>query len=117
MPVQRHRKALGLAGALGLASLLATGAGCRKDATSEKEGSAVTSRRPIATVLESHSADLMSRRGVVGVYEGARDDGSPCIRVMVVQRTPELEKGLPRELEGWPVEIEVTGEIRPMDGK
>ena len=69
--------------------------------------------RPIEAVLADHTAELLSLPGVVGLYEGARADGAPCIRVMVVARTPELAKRIPRELEGYPVEIEVTGEIRP----
>ena len=77
----------------------------------------MTSRPPIAKVIEARSAALLAEPGVVGVYEGARDDGSPCIRIIVVRKTPDLEKSLPRDLEGWPVEIEVTGEIRPLDGK
>ena len=116
MRTQRPRRPLRILAALGLASLLAP-AGCRREAASEKAASSVTSRAPIAKVIEAHSAELMSRRGVVGVYEGARDDGSPCIRVMLREKTPDLEKSLPRELEGWPVEIDVTGEIRPMDRK
>jgi hypothetical protein len=36
------------------------------------------------------------------------------IRVMLARRDPALERRLPRDLEGWPVEIEVTGEIRAL---
>jgi hypothetical protein len=56
----------------------------------------------------------MELPGVVGVYIGAREDSTLCIRVMVVKKTPELEKKIPLSLEGHPVEIEETGLIRPM---
>jgi len=71
-------------------------------------------QHPIAEVLATHTPALMALPGVVGTYEGARSDGSPAIVVMVVKRSPELERRIPKTLEGWPVTIEVTGEIRAM---
>lgn len=70
--------------------------------------------RSISEVLAAHTPDLMSIDGVVGVYEGLTDDGKPCIKVMVAARSPELERAVPSELEGYPVVIEETGEIRAM---
>jgi len=52
--------------------------------------------------------------GVVGTAESRLDDGRPCISVMVVRLTPELRARLPRELEGWPVRVDETGEIHAM---
>jgi len=37
------------------------------------------------------------------------------IQVLVVHRTPELEPRLPRTLDGYPVVIVETGEIRALD--
>jgi hypothetical protein len=37
------------------------------------------------------------------------------IEVFVVYRTPELEARLPRTLDGYPVAIVETGEIRALD--
>lgn len=73
---------------------------------------AVTSR-PIEQVLAEHTPALMRIPGVVGTYQG-ETDGRPCIRVMVARDTPEIRAAVPRALEGWPVEIDVTGEIRAM---
>ena len=70
--------------------------------------------RPIETVLQAHTPELMAVPGVVGVYQGETDAHAPCIRVMVIQKTPEIERRIPKRLEGYRVEIEVTGEIRPM---
>jgi hypothetical protein len=64
----------------------------------------------ITAVLGRHTDDLMALPGVVGVGE-ALCDGTPCILVLVVERTPELEERMPRQLEGFLVEIKVTGEI------
>jgi hypothetical protein len=89
--------------------------GCDQDTGTTKTGSEMNVR-PIDKVLESHTAELMGIPGVVGVYQGALEDGTPCITVMVVASTPELEARLPKKLEGHPVVIEAGGEIRPLDG-
>jgi len=68
----------------------------------------------INQVMQAHVQEFMSRPGVVGVYIGAREDSTLCIRVMVVQATAALRDQIPSTLEGFPVEIEETGEIRPM---
>ena len=70
--------------------------------------------RDIKEVMEAHTEELMAIPGVVGVYIGALDDGTPCIKVMVIEKTPELEQKIPKALEGHPIVIEETGEIRPL---
>ncbi|TAK66564.1 MAG: hypothetical protein EPO24_01370, partial [Bacteroidetes bacterium] len=69
--------------------------------------------KDINLVKEAHTEELMAIEGVVGVYVGALDDGTPCIGVMVVKLTDELKRKLPKELEGYPVRIEETGAIEP----
>ena len=68
----------------------------------------------IHEVKEVHAARLLSVRGVVGVYVGELADKTPCIGVMVVRRTSALEKQIPKFLEGYPVRIEETGQVRPL---
>ena len=70
--------------------------------------------RPIADVLAAHTPELMALPGVVGTYQGAHPDGAPAIVVMLARPDAGLERRIPRVLEGWPVVIEVTGEIRAM---
>lgn len=70
--------------------------------------------RNISDVLKDHTDELMSIPGVVGLYEGVLENGTPCIKVMVVAHTPELQGKIPQNIESHPVVIEVTGEIRPM---
>lgn len=72
-------------------------------------------QRPIADVLAAHTPELMRMPGVTGTYQGARPDGSPVIRILVERATRELAERLPKSLEGWPVEIEVSGPIRALD--
>lgn len=53
----------------------------------------------------------MAVPGVVGVAEGVCG-GTPCIKVLVTHRTPELARRIPAKLEGHLVEIRETGEFR-----
>jgi len=71
-------------------------------------------KRPIDQVLEAHTPGLMELPGVVGTGQGLCD-GEPCITVMLVARTSELDQKIPSRLEGYPVKIQVTGEIRARD--
>lgn len=71
-------------------------------------------RPAIEKVLEQHSPVLMQRPGVVGVYQSAREDGTPTITVMVLDST--VTASIPRELDGYPVDVEVSGPLRPFDG-
>jgi len=99
-----------LAGAL--AFLLVLGAaGCR---TRPAGDSMATPPRPLVEVLADHTPELMAIPGVVGTAESRTKDGRPCILVMLASDTPELRAKLPRELEGWPVIVELTGEIRAL---
>ena len=69
--------------------------------------------KPIKEVITDHARTLLSIPGVVGAGEGLCK-GVPCIKVFVTKKTPELEKKILDTLEGYPVEIEETGEIRPL---
>jgi len=72
-------------------------------------------QRDIDAVLRAHDRELMTIPGVVGVYVGhLADKKTPCLRVMAVKKTKSLEQATPKSLEGYPVEIEETGVIRPM---
>lgn len=91
-----------------LAALLLFGGGCMHDKPSIK-------LRDVSAVLADHDRGLMALPGVVGVYVGLLDDDkTPCMKVMVKKKDPELEKLIPRRIEGHPVIIEITGDIRPM---
>ncbi len=73
-------------------------------------------RRDINDVLRAHDKELMAIPGVVGVYVGALEDGkTTCLKVMLAKKSPETEHAIPKTLEGYPIVVEVTGEIRPLD--
>ena len=70
--------------------------------------------RPLTQVLAAHTPSLMAIPGVVGTAEGRLADGRACVLVLASRLTPELRARVPRQLEGWPVRLEETGEIRAM---
>jgi hypothetical protein len=74
----------------------------------------MTSSDDIETVQEQYESQLMSLPGVVGVGIGDCN-GKPCLKVFVEEKTPQLEGQIPTQLEGFEVDIEVTGpfEILP----
>jgi len=72
-------------------------------------------RRDINAVLAAHDRQLLELPDVVGVYVGVLADGKmPCLKVMLARPTPETERKLPREIEGYPVVAKISGEIRPL---
>jgi hypothetical protein len=72
--------------------------------------------RDINAVLADHDDRLLALPGVVGVYVGLLDDGrTPCLGVMLARRDRDLMRALPREIEGYPVRIVVTGELEPLN--
>lgn len=72
--------------------------------------------KPIAEVQQQHAGKLMAVPGVAGIATGL-DRGKSCLKVYVIEKTPELMRQIPRELGGYPVIVEETGEIRAMPGK
>ena len=72
-------------------------------------------RRDINAVLAAHDRQLLNLPAVVGVYVGVLADGkTPCLKVMLARPTPETERKIPREIEGYPVVTEISGKIRPL---
>ena len=71
-------------------------------------------KKSIEAVLKHHSTRLMSLPGVVGVGQG-RCAGAPCIKVLVLEMTPDLVTRIGDMIEGYKVEVVATGEIRALD--
>lgn len=111
----------GLLGRIGLCALLIATlpapsgfADRRRDAEQAGQQDAMT-QKDINVVLKDHEKNLLALPGVVGLYVGLLpDDKTPCLTVMVVKRTPDLDKRIPTSIEGYPVVIEESGVIRPL---
>ncbi len=65
----------------------------------------------IGDALARASGSLMSIPGVVGVGEG-EIAGQPAVLVMVSHLTPALREAVPEEVDGFPVKLDVVGEIQ-----
>jgi hypothetical protein len=88
------------------------GGGCATQVVDENEQQqGLMAGKTIEVVLKEHTDQLMSLPGVVGTAIGTCE-GNPCIKVLVVKKFPALVKRIPPMLEGYPVVIEETGEIR-----
>ena len=72
-------------------------------------------KRDINAVLRDHDKELMAISNVVGVYVGAtKGTNEPCLKVMLRRKPSKEDPAIPKEIEGYPVVTEVTGEIRPL---
>ena len=93
-----------------IAVLLAAVAAC--GSPEPADGGARRSNLPtIADVLKRHTDSLMAIPGVVGVGQGEKN-GAPTIYVMVAGLTDTLRRALPDSIEGYAVDVAVSGEIR-----
>lgn len=72
----------------------------------------LAANRSLEEVVRAHTDGLMSVPGVVGVAQGLCD-GRPCIKVFVARKTSDLLKAIPASVEGYPIAVEETGELRP----
>jgi hypothetical protein len=86
--------------------------GCRHNVA---QNNPATPKRDINAVLRDHDKELLAIPDVAGVYVGLAEDGrTQCLKVMLVRKTRETDRSIPREIEGYRVITEVTGEIRPL---
>lgn len=69
--------------------------------------------KTIEQVLKSHTDQLMTLPGVVGTAQGLCGN-TPCIKIYVAQMTEELKEKLPKKLEGYKVDVDVTGEFKAL---
>ncbi len=99
---------------LACACLLGAATGCESPPKHTYQTEAARPMKSIDEVIKQYSDSLMSVPGVVGLYHGLDDSGHTCLKVMVKEKTPELERQLPKQIDGYPVIIEETGEIRPL---
>ncbi len=72
-------------------------------------------KRDINAALVAHDEELLAIPRVVAVYAGdLSDPKTPCLKIMLACPTPEADRDILRQPEGYPVIVEVNGEIRPL---
>ncbi len=64
----------------------------------------------IEQVKEKYESDLLRIDGVVGVGISECED-KPCIKVYLENESPNLKKQIPKQLDGFKVDTQVTGTI------
>ncbi len=89
---------------------------CTQAAAPEAPKETATPKKPIEAVLKEHTDRLMALPGVVGTAQG-ECAGEPCIKILVAEKTPELERQIPDILDGYRVEIVDTGPIRALPAR
>lgn len=66
----------------------------------------------IQEVKRQHESRLLAMPGVVSVGLGQNPDGEPVIVVGLDRRRPRTIARLPRTLEGYPIHVEIIGQIK-----
>jgi hypothetical protein len=98
---------------LGYLAISAAMSNCRPHTAEKNETVQQMPKLTIEQVQQKYQDQWMAIPGVVGVGIGAVDD-KPALLVMVVKKTPDLEQKIPKMIEGYPVLLEETGEIRAL---
>lgn len=87
--------------------------GCGRAKTQNAGGQTVTDApKTIEAVLAAHNDSLMAVPGVLATAIG-RCNGAPCIKILVSRVTDDVQRRVPRQLEGFPVQVDVSGPIVP----
>ncbi|HSA56117.1 MAG TPA: hypothetical protein VLE53_10450 [Gemmatimonadaceae bacterium] len=95
-----------------LVLMLLTGLACSGRQPGDDRSDSAVPSRPIDQVLAEHTPSLMRIPGVTGTAQSLCA-GEPCIQVFVIDTTPELRRRIPDRIEGYPVQLQATGVIRP----
>ena len=90
--------------------------GCGEKTVDDQKGSNQVSKKSIKTVLNENTDRWMEISGVVGTAIGEAA-GRPCIKIYVVKKTEKMSKQLPAKVEGFPVIVQESGEIRAIDSE
>ena len=99
---------------IGMIFLVSCFAGCGKKTVNDRGGEKKMAAKTIEEVLEENTDKWMSIPGVIGTAIGEQK-GESCIIVLVIEKTSELTEKIPSTIEGFPVVIKQTGEIRALD--
>jgi len=95
-----------------VAQCVGAGSGGRDGPGGESEPVADTS---IIAAQEELTRSVMDLPGVTGTAVGLCE-GEPCIKVYLVSPSREIVDQIPSTFRGFPVDAEVTGEIRARGG-
>lgn len=86
-------------------------AGCSRPRSDPFEKEHLMAERTIEQVQEAHTEAWMAMPGVVGTAIGLHK-GEPCILILTAANAEAIRAQIPERVEGYPVIIQQTGEIR-----
>ena len=86
---------------------------CNQETNNQSQQGNIMPNESIEIVLKENTDTLMAIPGVIGTAQGLFED-KPCIIIYVIQKTSEIEEKIPKEIDGYKVNIEVTGEIKAL---
>ncbi len=84
------------------------------DDTTRAKGTAPMSQRTIQQVQQEHTDAWMALPGVIGTAIGRRGN-QPCILVLTETGADRISGALPSMVEGYPIVVEHTGNIRALE--
>ena len=70
--------------------------------------------KTIEQVQREHTDAWMAIPGVIGTAIG-QHKGTPCILVLAASSTKQIKQAIPSTVEGYPVVVQYTGEIRALN--
>ena len=72
-------------------------------------------KKTMEELIKPHANELIKLNGVQLIAIGRDDNDDPCYKIGVQKLTKNLKKKLPNEIEGFKVEIFVTGDLFPLN--
>lgn len=80
----------------------------------EREQARQMHDKTIEQVQQENTDAWMAIPGVIGTGMG-QHKGKPCILIFTASNTEQVRRRIPSTVEGYPVVIQHTGEIRALD--
>ncbi len=99
---------------VGILSAVGIIAGCTRHSAIDLEKPGSMPDKTIEEVQEEHTGAWMTIPGVVGTAIG-ECRGKPCILVLTASDTQQIRRKIPAIVDGYPVVVQYTGEIRARD--
>jgi len=99
---------------IGILSAVGSIAGCMQHSAVDLEKPGHMPEKTIEEIQEEHTDAWMAIPGVVGTAIG-ESHGKPCILVFTASNTEQVRKRIPATVEGYPVVVQYTGEIRALE--
>lgn len=96
---------------VGSVLLVLCGLDCQRAEIAQPQKGIAMPEKTIEQVQQECTDAWMAIPGVIGTAIGQRE-GKPCILVLTASNTVQVRRKIPSTVEGYPVVVQYTGEIR-----